>query len=232
MKKKYLVLIPARGGSKGVLHKNIVPVGGFPMISYTIELLRSLDLEFDVAISTDDELIMEISREYVDGDSRFYIVRRPDEYAKDTSSTEDVALHIVNYMEEKYDFEYENLVTMAPNLPLRTKEMFINCLDSFEKMDSRFDSQVCFCKTTDDLWRESENGEYIRVNPDAPRRRQDREPLFIEKGSITITKIKRLFETKSLWGNCVHGFLIDEKASVDVHDEFDIKFLEFLLENR
>ena len=229
---RYLILIPARGGSKGLLGKNVYPICGKPMIDYTISLLKEIKWAGDVAVSTDDESIIKISKELIKGFENFFVIKRPAEYARDTSSTEDVAIHTVNYMKERYGKEYDVLVTMAPNLPMRTKEMFFACIDSFENMAEEFDSQVCFCRTDEDLWRKAENGEYKRVNPDAPRRRQDREAFYIEKGSITMTKINALISTGSLWGKKVHGFEIEEKCAIDVHDINDVRYLEYLLNNQ
>lgn len=226
---RYLILIPARGGSKGLPRKNIYPICGKPMIDYTISLLKEIKWDGDIVISTDDEKIINVSEELINGSKNFYLIKRPAEYAKDTSSTEDVAIHTVNYMKERYGKEYDVLVTMAPNLPIRTKEMFLACINSFENMPAKFDSQVCFCKTDEDLWRKTDDGEYKRMYPDAPRRRQDREPLYIEKGSITMSKISALLLTGSLWGEKVHGFEIDEKYAVDVHDINDAHYLEYLL---
>lgn len=229
---RYLILIPARGGSKGLPRKNIYPICGKPMIDYTLSLLKEIKWSGDVVVSTDDEEIIKISKELTDGSENFYVIKRPAEYAEDTSSTEDVAIHAVNYMKESYGKEYDVLVTMAPNLPVRTKEMFFACIDSFEHMPEEFDSQVCFCRTDEDLWRKMEDGEYRRMNPDAPRRRQDREPLYVEKGSMTMSKISALFSTGSLWGKKVHGFEIEEKNAIDVHDINDVHYLEYLLADR
>lgn len=226
---RYLILIPARGGSKGLPGKNIYPICGKPMISYTISLLKDVKWSGDIVISTDDEKIIKVSEKLIDGSENFYLVDRPAEYAKDTSSTEDVAIHTVNYMKKMYGKEYDALITMAPNLPMRTKEMFFSAIKSFENMSDEFDSQVCFCRTNEDLWRKVGDGEYRRVNPSAPRRRQDREALYVEKGSITISKIDALLATKSLWGKKVYGFEIEEVCAVDVHDINDVYYLEYLL---
>lgn len=226
---KYLVLVPARGGSKGVIKKNIYPICGKPMIQYTLDLLKNIKLSYDVIVSTDSDEIMSVAEEIIGEDERFYVVKRPDEFATDEASTEVVALHAVAYMESKFEKQYDALITMAPNLPLRTSQMFCNCIDSFERMEEEFDSQVCFLRTTDDYWRRMGNGEYVRLFPDAPRRRQEREPLYIEKGSMTISRISALKQTKSLWGKKVYGFEIEEENAVDIHDSDDIVFLEYLI---
>lgn len=226
---QYLILIPARGGSKGIPKKNIYPICGKPMIDYTISLLKEVQWIGDIVISTDDEKIMSVVEKLITNSGNFYLIKRPAEYATDTSSTEDVAIHAVNYMKEKYKREYDVLITMAPNLPIRTKEMFFACIENFENMPEEFDSQVCFCRTDEDLWRKEGQDEYVRIKPDAPRRRQDREPLYVEKGSITISKIKSLLLTGSLWGKKVHGFEIEERYAVDVHDFNDVNYLEYLL---
>ena len=228
---EYLVMIPARGGSKGVAKKNIYPICGHPMIFYTLDLLKRVCFNGDVLVSTDDEEIIRISEAIIGGRDRFFVVKRPDEYATDEASTEVVAEHAVRYMEDTYGKKYDALITMAPNLPLRTPEMFRDCIEQFESMPDCFDSQVCFCKTDEDLWIKKDNNEFERMNPEAPRRRQERTPYYVEKGSVTISKIKSFLSTGSLWGNRVYGFEMDESMAIDVHDINDVHYLSFIIEN-
>lgn len=227
----YLILIPARGGSKGVLKKNIYPICNRPMIAYTIDLLHKVKWNGDVVISTDSQEIADISNQLIKTDDNYYVVRRPSELARDESSTEDVAFHTINYMKDAFGRNYDTLITMAPNLPLRTPKMFLDCIAQYEKMPARFDSQVCFCRSDEDLWIKKEDNEFVRMFPDAPRRRQDRMPFYIEKGSMTISKVKALISTGSLWGNRIYGYEMDELLGVDVHDINDIHYLGYIIEN-
>ena len=225
----FLIMIPARGGSKGIKKKNIYPINGKPMIYYTLEILDKVDWRGDVVISSDSDEILKTAIKITREKKNYYSVKRPQKYSTDEASTDDVAIHAVSYMKETYNKEYDAIITMAPNLPLRTTKMFIQCVQSFENMPEEFDSQVCFFRTDEDMWIKKENNEFVRLFPNAPRRRQDREPLYVEKGSMTITKISKLIETGSVWGNRVHGYEIDELSGIDVHDENDIHYLEYMI---
>jgi len=230
--RKYLVLIPARGGSKGVPKKNIYPINGRPMIYYTLDVLMQIEFLTEICVSTEDEEIKRIVEAYPDELGKIYIIDRPSKLAEDTTSTEDVAFHAINYMKEKYNLSYQSIITMAPNLPLRTVEMVKGAIESFENMGTKFDAQNSFLKTTDDMFVKCEDGEFKRLFPDAPRRRQEREPLYIDKGSIIITKIDALEKYNSLWGHCLYGYEIPEEFAVDVHDMFEIDLLNFIYERK
>lgn len=219
---KYLIVIPARGGSKGVKHKNIRVLLGKPMIEYTLDALIEADIKDDIVVSTDDTEIMDVVKPYTIKYSNISIIVRPAEFATDTSSTEDVVLHAIRFMKETYEKSYDATVTMAPNLPIKGADTILHGLHAFEEVFKEFDSQVCFMATSEDMWVKKENGEFGRMFPNAPRRRQDREPLYVEKGLLTITKCSSLMETKSLWGTRIHGFEITEEEGIDIHDETDL----------
>lgn len=225
---RYLIMIPARGGSKGVKKKNIVEIAGKPMIWYTINFLVEIGCKYDVAVSSDSDEILSIAQKYSLNCENYYYIKRPSEFAKDTSSTEDVAFHTIEYMKAEYKKEYDAIITMAPNLPNRSFEQYKRCIKEFESMPSDFDSLVCFCRTDEDLWIRKQDNQYVRLNPNAPRRRQDREPYYVEKGSMTMTKIRSLYSTKSLWGQKVYGYELDEYQGIDVHDEKDVDYLRYL----
>jgi CMP-N-acetylneuraminic acid synthetase len=201
------------------------------MIVYTIDLLKKIKWSQDVVISTDSDEIISVSNKLIGDEKNYIVIKRPDEFSTDTASTEVVAFHIIEYMKAEYGKEYDAIITMPPNLPLRTPEMFNKCINEFEKMDEGFDSLNCFLRTDEDLFRKTDDGEFVRLFPNAPRRRQEREPLYIETGSIIITKISSLKKTGSLWGNKMYGYELDELCSVDVHDINDINYLEFLISN-
>ena len=90
---KILYIIPARGGSKGIPHKNIKLLNGKPLIYYTIDVARQLTTDDHICVSTDDDEIIEVVENY--GLKVPFI--RPDYLATDTSTTNDVLLHAINF---------------------------------------------------------------------------------------------------------------------------------------
>ncbi len=115
--KRILALIPARGGSKGFPRKNIRPLLGKPLIAWTIEQAKASKYIDRVVVSTDDEEIAEISRQY--GAEEPFL--RPKELARDDSPTIDVILHALEFFSSKGE-EFDLLALLEPTSPLRKKE--------------------------------------------------------------------------------------------------------------
>ena len=93
---KILVIIPARGGSKGIPHKNIKLFNGKPLIYYTIDCARAICDDEDICVSTDDPEIISVVEQY---NLKVPFVR-PAELATDTAGTYEVLLHALNYYEQ------------------------------------------------------------------------------------------------------------------------------------
>ena len=126
---KIISIIPARGGSKGIPRKNIIPLCGKPLIAYTIEQSLSSKLIDETIVSTDDEEVKEISIQY--GSK---VIDRPAELATDNASMESCISHVLESVKA------DVVVLLQPTSPLRkvrTIDMAIKLfLDSYKKYDS------------------------------------------------------------------------------------------------
>ena len=112
--KKILAVIPARGGSKGVPRKNIIEIGGHPLIKYTIDCGKNSKYLDRVVISTEDLLIKKVAEEN-GGDVPFL---RPKELAEDTSKTIDCIVHAVDTLKSMGE-EYDYVMVLQNTVPLR-----------------------------------------------------------------------------------------------------------------
>ena len=92
-----LVVIPARGGSKGLPGKNIKNLCGKPLIAYSIDVARAITIDDNICVSTDDQKIIDVVEKY----GLHVPFVRPAELASDTASTNDVLLHAVKFYEDK-----------------------------------------------------------------------------------------------------------------------------------
>lgn len=111
-----LYIIPARGGSKGIPHKNIKPLGGKPLICHTIDSARGAGARAShILVSTDDPAIAEVARAY----GQPVPFMRPAELATDTSGSREVMLHAMDFA-DKEGLEYDCVVLLQPTSPLRT----------------------------------------------------------------------------------------------------------------
>ena len=106
-----IALIPARGGSKGIPRKNILPFGGKPLITWTIEAAKKSKYIDFVFVSTDDKEIAEVSKKA--GASVPFL--RPSSLAHDLSPSMDTVLHTVEYFDK-----FDNIFLLQPTSPLRT----------------------------------------------------------------------------------------------------------------
>ena len=113
---KSLFLITARGGSKGIPHKNIKPLNGKPLIYYAIDVARQFVEDEDICVSTDGDDIIKTVEDY----NLKVLFKRPAELASDTAGSDEVILHAVQYYEALGRL-YDNIVLLQPTSPFRTK---------------------------------------------------------------------------------------------------------------
>jgi len=123
-----LILIPARGGSKGIPYKNIKPLNGKPLICYSIDLARQISNDVHICVSTDDEEIKKTVEAY----GLQVPFRRPAEFAGDNASMRDVIMHALNFYAEKGK-TFEQVILLQPTSPLRTIEHVKECIRVFRE---------------------------------------------------------------------------------------------------
>ena len=222
---KLLVVIPARGGSKGIPFKNIYLVNGKPLLLYSLEMIKKVSFDGDVVVSTDSEKIKEVALS-VDG---IEVVDRPEDISGDKASTEAALLHALHVMEERKKCHYDAVVTLQATSPLRKADTVKACFDRYEKDRDRYDALLTLTESRTDYWVKEGEEQYRRLYPDAPRRRQDRDPIFIENSAVYITDSQSLKEAGSVLGHKVNGYVIPEREGVDINEPIDILIAEELL---
>lgn len=139
--KKVLAVIPARGGSKRLPRKNILPLGGRPLICWTI--LAALGCKYidRIIVSTDDDEIADVSRKS-GADVPFL---RPDELAVDDASTIDVVMHLLNELEKKEN-DYHYIVLLQPTSALRTSGHITEAFDELVGKSQSAIVSVCLAE--------------------------------------------------------------------------------------
>lgn len=116
-----LAIIPARGGSKGVPRKNILPIAGIPLIAHTIIFLQKINLFDKIIVSTDDKEIAEIANKY-----GIETVIRPSELASDTSLVIDAVRYTILKLENDYKIDY--IFLFEPTSPIRKNADIEQCV--------------------------------------------------------------------------------------------------------
>ena len=187
-----VAVIPARGGSKGLKHKNIYPVAGKPLLAWTIlQALASATVE-RVFVTTDDEAIATVAAEY-----GAEVIVRPPELSGDKATSESAIVHAASVIERDYHIPLDIIVFLQATSPLRKPGDIDRAVELFTREGA--DSLISVTRADDlTLW-ESREGEWKSVNFDYRNRgmRQDRPTQFIENGSIYIFKP----ETLTAFGN-------------------------------
>lgn len=114
---RFLYIIPARGGSKGIPGKNIKPLNGKPLICHSIDhAIAAGAPKEDICLSTDSPRIKAVAEEYGLG----VPFLRPDELATDTAGSREVMLHALDFYEKHNGVKYDGIVLLQPTSPLRT----------------------------------------------------------------------------------------------------------------
>ena len=150
--KKFLAIIPARGGSKSIPNKNIMSICGKPLIAYTIEAAKQSKYIDEIIVSTDSDIIKMVAQQY--GAKVPFL--RPKELSNDTAKSIDVVMHVIDfYKENNISFDY--VILLQPTSPLRT---FKHLDDAIEKLiESNSTSLVSVCEADENpvLMRSIEN---------------------------------------------------------------------------
>lgn len=213
---KMLYLIPARGGSKGIPHKNIRDFCGKPLVCYSIDAARELAADADICVSTDDPAIIDVA-ERAGLEVPFV---RPKEFATDTASSEDVMRHAVDFY-KKRGIRYEAVVLLQPTSPLRTARHIKEAIDVYSK---ELDMVVGVTRTQDavTLMREEEDGNLVHVfDRTQGVRRQDATEMYKINGAVYVINSRSL-EQKGMAGfERIRKYVMPEASSVDIDTELD-----------
>jgi len=201
-----LGITPARGGSKGILRKNIKEIAGKPLIAWTIESAQNSSLLDRYVVSTEDKEIAEISREYGAD-----VIERPSELATDEATTLSVLQHAVEKI------PCDSIVLLQATSPIRMGGLIDECIREF--IDNEYDSLATgfTCKFI----------EYSKNN----LRRQDIEGFFYDDGNIYVTK-EDLIERGERYGKKVGRKVISRWENIEIDDEFDFWIAEKILQAR
>lgn len=224
---RILAFIPARGGSKGIPHKNIIYLGGKPLIEYTIEAaLQSRYIDY-VFVSTDDCEIASISKD-AGANVPFF---RPDELAQDTSKTIDAVLHSVRKLEKMGEC-FDALVLLQPTQPLRTSEDIDNAVRKYYESGCKSLTSVCEVDDNPVLIRTIEGDDLVKLlDVSSTVRRQDMPVYYRINGCIYINSISEVNENTSFNDNII-PYVMDREHSVDIDEMKDVYMAEYFLNKR
>lgn len=225
-----LAVIPARGGSKGVPHKNIRDLAGKPLIAYTIEAALESNIFERVIVSTDSKEIAEISKNY--GAEVPFI--RPDDISGDLISSDDVILHALDYFKRNGE-EFDYVCKLQPTSPLRTTEHIREAYKLLKEREADFVVSVCECEHSP-LWsgvlgedRSLDNF----IKEDVKRACRQELPIYYRlNGAIYMGKTDAFYSNRSFIGKNGFAYVMRQEDSVDIDSLIDFDIAEVILRQR
>jgi CMP-N,N'-diacetyllegionaminic acid synthase len=222
---KILGLITARGGSKGVLRKNLREVAGKPLIGWTIEAAAGSRYLDRLILSSEDEEIIACARR-LNCEAPFV---RPTELADDRATSISVVHHALNSLVERYDY----LVLLQPTSPLRSAEDIDACIAAC--IAARAPSCVSVTEVTKPpqwMYTRKPDGRMIPFVPTEQRlgRRQDATPLHVLNGAVFVARCDWILGRLDFIAEDTIAYEMPPERSFDVDSEMDLRIVKALIE--
>ena len=224
-----IAIIPARGGSKGIPQKNIIDLGGLPLLAWSIRVARAAKVLDEVYVSTDDDEIAKIAKEY---GARVPFLR-PKELATDKATTVDAISHFILKLKMENNCP-DIVVLLQPTQPFRSVETIIKAIEAYKLTGSGVVSvsrvaehpvlMRYFDKSTSVLTR-------LLGNVNSTVRRQDFSEVYRVNGAVYVNSVEDYLQKKSLNDNPI-GVITTELEGVDIDTLDDLDYARFLIQHK
>ena len=223
---KILALIPARGGSKRVVGKNIRPLGGKPLINWSIEVAQGIPEICDILVSTDDQTIASTASDA----GALVPWLRPIELAADSANSVEVALHALEWY-ESYNGIVDGLLLLQPTSPFRTRKTINEGIKLFSESNNQSVLGISLAREHPMWALKIENGVLVPFSEESglgvPS--QDLPKAFMPNGSLYLISPSELRTTHSFTGSRILPIIsYSEKESLDIDTEWDFTIAEKL----
>lgn len=234
-----LAIIPARGGSKGIPGKNIKPLGGRPLIAWTIDAAKSSKHITRTIVSTDDEQIANIAREH--GAEVPFL--RPAEISGDLATDVEFLTHTLDHLKETEGYEPDIVLRLPPTSPLRTADHIDEGIDVLLK-DETLDAVrpiVEVSKHPYKFWKIADDSSVLEpflpkefTGFDEPQNlpRQMFPKVHMHTGAMDIMRTKTVRELKSTSGKRLGYFYMSPDDSINIDVPMDFELAELYLKRR
>ena len=225
---KTLYVIPARGGSKGIPHKNIKPLAGKPLIGYSIDVARQLSADIDICLTTDDPDIA-ATAESMGLNVPFL---RPASLATDTCGTYEVLIHALDFYRDR-GIDYDTLVLLQPTSPMRTADdvraamaLYSPDIDMVVTVKEAASNPYYNCYETD-----NDGFLHISKGDGGYTRRQDAPKVWEYNGAVYVINVESLRRMPLSAFTRRRMSVMPAERSVDLDTPVDWLIAEKLIEN-
>lgn len=217
MNPKTIAIIPARGGSKRLPNKNILSLGGIPLLVHSILYAQqNNDIIDEVYVSTDDVAIKKIALEY-----GAKVIDRPENLSGDFEPTVSVLKHVLEIIERDVD----HLILLQATNPLRPQELLKDAFEVYQKGD--YDSLFTVSRNHQKLGKIVDD-KFCPFNYAIGQRSQDLEPLYFENGLLYISKVSLILDNIIISENAFPLEVNHIFATVDIDTQDDLDYAEYL----
>jgi CMP-N-acetylneuraminic acid synthetase len=228
---KLAALIPARGGSKGILRKNLAPCGDRSLLAWTAEAALESGVIDRAILSTDDDEIAKAG-EALGLDVPF---RRPAELAGDGALMLAVMQHCLSYLRNG-GADVEALVLLQPTSPFRRAHHVREAVQKFNAEQAATLVSVVRVphRFVPEAQMREQDGRLVPYfgGDIGKTRRQDKETLYGRNGPVVLIVRSRVLDSGSLYGDPTIGYEMDEIASIDIDTPEDLRFADHLMRTR
>jgi len=214
---KTIAIIPARGGSKRLPNKNILSLGGIPLIAHSILYAQKNKVIIDeIYVSTDDAAIKKIALDY-----GAKVIDRPENLSGDFEPTVSSLKHVL----ESIEGTVENVVLLQATNPLRPQNLLAAAFEVYQK--GNYDSLFTVSRNHQKLGKIVEN-KFQPFNYAIGQRSQDLEPLYFENGLLYISKASLISENSIISKTAYPLEVNSIFANVDIDTQEDLDYAEYL----
>jgi CMP-N-acetylneuraminic acid synthetase len=213
---KTIAIIPARGGSKRLPEKNVLPLGGVPLIVHSIRYAKAHGFIDSVYVSTDDEEIKKIALEH-----EAKVIDRPAALSGDHEPTVSALKHVLEYCGEEID----NVILLQPTNPLRPENLLGECFEVFQKQNAE---SLFTVSRNHQKFGKIFNDKFIPFNYKPGQRSQDLEPLYFENGLLYICKSAVILRNEIMTEDAFPFITNHIFSAVDIDTKEDLDYAEYL----
>jgi CMP-N,N'-diacetyllegionaminic acid synthase len=223
-----LIVIPARGGSKRLLRKNVLPLAGKPLICWTIDTALDSKLNARIMVTSDDEEILAVAQKY--RSEGVIAHKRPDELATDSATTTDALIDAVK-AEQKAGYDPKTIVLLQPTSPLRNAGDIRAALQVFCAGGCEH-TVVSVCEVDHPTaWIGTVgNGSWFEGIDLSAKRSQDYQKEYRLNGAVYVLTSATLLDKRSLFTSELRASFMPRERSMDVDEWIDLKVCECLIE--
>lgn len=225
--KKILAVILARGGSKRLPRKNVIPLCKKPLISWSIEAALKSKYIDKIVISSDDDEILNISNHFKKATS----IKRPSELATDQSTSFDALKHVLKIFKG-----YEYIILLQPTSPLRDENHINQAIELVIKKNA--EAVVSVCQSRDKLIKSFTLDKSLLISnyqkiDDDLNKNSNIKNFYKLNGAIYICKVEQFLKEKSfLIKNKTFGYVMSEESSIDIDEKVDFELASLYMSKK